>query len=133
MSVLIAWSGFAYSSAIAAAHDTSLTLTPPDRSMLLEDEGELISSSGHSVMDTRYWVNVDRIVAASRRKELEGSIRHAITRLGSQMAPSPGQSQQAEALMGRAYLGTGLVATRTLWSPVRNKRKRSCTAGVTWL
>jgi len=48
-------------------------------SMLMEDEDELIGSSGHSVMDTRYWVNVDRVVAALRRKELEGSIRHAHT------------------------------------------------------
>ena len=47
------------------------------RSMLLEDEDELISSSGHSVMDTGFWVNVDRVVAALRRKELEASIRHA--------------------------------------------------------
>lgn len=46
-------------------------------STLLEDEDELISSSGHSVMDTKYCVNIDRVVAALRRKELEGSIRHA--------------------------------------------------------
>ena len=46
-------------------------------SILLEDEDELIGSSGHSVMDTRYWVNVDRVVAALRRKEIEASIRRA--------------------------------------------------------
>ena len=52
-----------------------------ERSLLLEDEDELIFSSGNSLMDTRYYVNVDRIVAAQRRKELEGSIRHALEQI----------------------------------------------------
>ena len=46
-------------------------------STLLEDEDELVSSSGHSVMDSKYWVNLDRMVDALQRKELEAAIRHA--------------------------------------------------------